>query len=371
MVEQLAHLGAFGDKLREHHETAQDHSDLAGELLVEAREQTGVLKRFETDLAMSIGKAVAAGFSPQIDQMTSRLERAISDLSERMSSMNEDALRTMMQDFSQAISANTADEMKHFKETLSTLSNQLSGSADLLKTGVEGATSQLGDAAQGMTNGISAATEKMRSDIAIATHGLAASVSGMDAVVTRTTDAVQQIDTTVRRAAALGAAGVEQMDRTIETTHVLLQDLSELGQDWKRVSGGIAELVAKLSEASDAVEELSEGQRTVVHTVQAAGPEVLNAVTQMRSQMEGTSRAVADAMQQVQVAMGHTSEDLSSVVTAIKDGVTEYSRQLASLHLDMDTALANAVGKLGGAIQNLDESIEELNDGLEAVRTKV
>lgn len=371
VVEQLAHLGAFGDKLREHHETAQDHSDLAGELLVEAREQTGVLKRFETDLAMSIGKAVAAGFSPQIDQMTSRLERAISDLSERMSSMNEDALRTMMQDFSQAISANTADEMKHFKETLSTLSNQLSGSADLLKTGVEGATSQLGDAAQGMTNGISAATEKMRSDIAIATHGLAASVSGMDAVVTRTTDAVQQIDTTVRRAAALGAAGVEQMDRTIETTHVLLQDLSELGQDWKRVSGGIAELVAKLSEASDAVEELSEGQRTVVHTVQAAGPEVLNAVTQMRSQMEGTSRAVADAMQQVQVAMGHTSEDLSSVVTAIKDGVTEYSRQLASLHLDMDTALANAVGKLGGAIQNLDESIEELNDGLEAVRTKV
>ena len=151
VVEQLTHLGAFGDKLREHHETAQDHSDLAGELLVEAQEQTGVLKRFETDLAMSIGKAVASGFSPQMDQMTSRLEKAISDLSDRMSSMNEDALRTMMKDFSQAISANTADEMKQFKETLSALSGKVDASAELLKMGVEGAASQLGEAAQGMT----------------------------------------------------------------------------------------------------------------------------------------------------------------------------------------------------------------------------
>lgn len=370
VVEQLAHLGAFGDKLSEHHETAQDHSDLAAELLVEAREQTGVLKRFETDLAMSIGKAVASGFSPQMDQMTSRLEKAITDLSDRMSSMNEDALRTMMKDFSQAISANTADEMKQFKETLSALSGKLDASAELLKVGVEGAASQLGEAAHGMTSGIHLATEKMSSDIATAAQGLAASVGGMETVLARATEAVQEVDATVRRAAMLGAQGVEQMDRSIEAAHVLVSDLGDVGKDWKQVSDGVSGLVAKLSEASDAIEEVSEGQRAIVRTVQSAGPEVLGAVTQMRSQMEGTSRAVADAMQQVQGAMGRTSQDLSGVVTAIKDGVTEYSRQLASLHLDMDTAMAKAVSKLGGAIHNLNESIEELNDGLEAVRVK-
>jgi len=370
VVEQLRHLGAFGDKLREHHETAQDHSDLAGELLVEAREQTGVLKRFETDLAMSIGKAVASGFSPQMDQMTSRLEKAISDLSDRMSSMNEDALRTMMKDFSQAISANTADEMKQFKETLSALSGKLDASAELLKVGVEGAASQLGEAAQGMTSGIHAATEKMSSDIATAAHELAASVGGMESVFVRATEAVQEVDASVRRAATLGAQGVEQMDRSIKAAHVLVNDLGDVGKDWKQVSDDVSGFVAKLAEASDAIEEVSEGQRAVVRTVQSAGPEVLGAVTQMRSQMEGTSRAVADAMQQVQGAMGRTSQDLSGVVTAIKDGVTEYSRQLASLHLDMDTAMAKAVSKLGGAIHNLNESIEELNDGLEAVRVK-
>lgn len=139
VAEQLAHLGAVGDKLSEHHETVKEHSDLVGELLVEAREQTGVLaKRFETDLAMSIGKAVFR-LQPAdgADDLTFR--KAIADLSDRMSSMNEDALRTMMQDFSQAISANTADEMKQFKETLSAPSGKLDASAELLKVGVEGA----------------------------------------------------------------------------------------------------------------------------------------------------------------------------------------------------------------------------------------
>lgn len=368
VVEQLAHLGAVSDILREHHETAQDHSDLVGELLVESREQTGVLKRFETDLAMSIGKAVAAGFSPQMEQMTSRLEKAISDLSERMSSMNEDALRTMMKDFSQAISANTADEMKQFKETLSALSGKLDSSAELLKSGVEGAASRLGEAAQGMTSGIHAATEKMSNDIATATQGLAASVGGMEKVIAQTAEAVQEIDATVRRAAAIGARGVEQMDRSIEAAHGLVDDLGDVGETWAKVSGGVSGLAANLAEASDAVEELAEGQRAVVRTMQAAGPELLGAVSQMRSQMEGTSKAVADAMQQVQAAMGRTSQDLSGVVSAIKDGVTEYSRQLAALHLKMDEAMAKAVNSLGGAVQNLDESIQDLNDGLEGFR---
>ena len=370
VVEQLAHLSAVGEKLQEHYETAQDRNGLISELLIEAREQTGMLKRFETDLAMSIGKAVAAGFSPQMEQMTSRLEKSITDLSERMSSMNEDALRTMMQDFSQAISANTADEMRQFKETLTTLSSKLDASAESLHEGVKGAALQLGEAAHGMTNDIHGATEKMSRDIVTAAQGLVTSVDGLEAVIARTTEAVQEIDATVRRAAALGVQGVEQMDRSMQAADVLMNNLGDVGKDWKQVSGDVSDLVAKLTEASAAVEELSEGQRAVVRTVKDAGPEVLSAVTQMRSEMESTSRAVSNAMQQVQEAMGHTSQDLSGVVTAIKDGVTEYSRQLASLHLDMDTAMANAVSKLGGAIQNLDESIEDLNDGLEAFRTK-
>ncbi|WP_420226879.1 hypothetical protein [Pigmentiphaga litoralis] len=370
VVEQLAQLDTVNDQLREHHETAQDQTAVAGELLVEAQEQTGVLKRFETDLAMSIGKAVSAGFSPQMEQMTERLERAISDLSERMSSMNEDALRTMMQDFSQAISANTAEEMQQFKETLTGLSGKLDASAALLTSGVEDAAAQLGQATQGMTSGIYSATEKMSSDIAAAAQGLSASVGSMETVIARTTEAVQEIDVAFRRAASLGAQGVEQMDRSIKAAIELVDDLGDVGEDWEKISTDVSNLVGKLTEASDAVDEVSEGQRSVIHAVQSIGPEVVGVVTQMRSQMEGTSRAVADAMQQVQGAMGRTSEDLTGVVSAVKEGVTEYSRQLAALHLDMDTAMATAVGKLGGAIHQLEDTIEDLTDGLEAIQAK-
>ena len=365
VVEQLAHLSAAGSKLAAHHETAQDHLGLADELLTEAREQTGVLKRFETDLAVSIGKAVTAGFSPQMEQMTARLEKAISDLSERMSTMNEDALRTMMQDFSQAISANTAEEMQQFKTTLTELSAKLGEAGGALKDNVGAAASTLGEATGQMTQGLAAATQQMTGDIAAAAQGLVSSVQGMDAVMDKTAGTVREIDTTLSRAAALGAQGVEKMDASLAGAGRLLDRMGDVGDGWSQVNDDLKGLVAKLVEACDGIDELTQEQHGVAKALHSAGPEVLGAVGEMRQQLEAMVRSVSQDMTRVQAALGHSSSDLAGVVNAIKDGVVQYSQQLAKLHQAMDAEMAKAVNRLGGAVQTLDESIGELNDSLD------
>ena len=365
VVEQLAHLSAAGSKLAAHHETAQDHLGLADELLTEAREQTGVLKRFETDLAVSIGKAVTAGFSPQMEQMTARLEKAISDLSERMSTMNEDALRTMMQDFSQAISANTAEEMQQFKTTLTELSAKLGEAGGALKDNVGAAASTLSEATGQMTQGLAAATQQMTGDIAAAAQGLVSSVQGMDAVMDKTAGTVREIDTTLSRAAALGAQGVEKMDASLAGAGRLLDRMGDVGDGWAQVNDDLKGLVAKLVEACDGIDELTQEQHGVARALHSAGPEVLGAVGEMRQQLEAMVRSVSQDMTRVQAALGHSSSDLAGVVNAIKDGVVQYSQQLAKLHQAMDAEMAKAVNRLGGAVQTLDESIGELNDSLD------
>jgi predicted HAD superfamily Cof-like phosphohydrolase len=75
-------------------------------------------------------------------------------------------------------------------------------------------------------------------------------------------------------------------------------------------------------------------------------------------------------MAQVQSAMGRTSEDLGGVVRSISEGVVQYTQQVAQLHQAMDAEMAKAVGKLGGAIQNLDDTIGELNDSLDEFERK-
>lgn len=365
VMEQLSQLRSVGSGLAAQREVAQDHLDLTDELLTEAREQTGVLKRFETDLAVSIGKAVSAGFSPQIDGMTVRLEKAIADLSERMSSMNEEALRTMMQDFSQAISANTAQEMQQFKSTLTELSTKLGEAGGALKENVGAAASTLGEAAGQVARDLESAALKMTGDIAAAAEGLVASVQGMDAVVNKTAASVRDMNSTINRAAEAGAQGAEKMDAALSSTGKLLDQMSDVSEGWTAASGELKGLVARLVEACDGIDELTQEQRSVARALRSAGPEVLSAVGEVRNQLESTVTSVAHSMSQVQISLGRSSTDLTGVVNAIKDGVVQYSQQLAQLHQAMDTEMAKAVNRLGGAIQNLDDSIGELNDGLE------
>ena len=77
------------------------------------------------------------------------------------------------------------------------------------------------------------------------------------------------------------------------------------------------------------------------------------------------ARSVSQDMKQVQDTLGRSSADLTGVVNAIKDGVVQYSQQLAKLHQAMDAEMSKAVNRLGGAIQTLDESIGELTDNLD------
>ena len=372
VMEQLTHLRAADGHLTMHHETAkqhlgnaQDRLGVAEEMLEETREQTGVLKRFETDLAVSIGNAVTSGFSPQMEQMTARLETVISSLSERVSTMNEDALRKMMEDFSRAISANTAEEMQQFKTTLTELSARLGDAGGTLQDKLGVASDALEKSAGQMAQSLDMATQKMTGDITIAAQSLVASVQGMDAVMEKAAGSVKALDATLARAATLGAQGVEKMDASMTHAGQLLDRMGSVGDDWSRTSGELKVLAAQLVEACNGIDALTKEQHAVARAVNSAGPQVQGAVAEMRQQLESMARSVSQDMKQVQDTLGRSSADLTGVVNAIKDGVVQYSQQLAKLHQAMDAEMSKAVNRLGGAIQTLDESIGELTDNLD------
>jgi len=105
--------------------SSQLQQELLTEMLEESKEQTGSFKRFETDLAVSLSNAITNAFSPQIETMTARLEAAIDGLSEKLGTMNQDALNKMMNDFAGMIKDSTAAEMDAFRESLGKLADRL------------------------------------------------------------------------------------------------------------------------------------------------------------------------------------------------------------------------------------------------------
>lgn len=114
-------------------QNSSDTNGLTEELLNEAREQTGTFKRFETDLAVSLAGAINQAFTPQMQAMTERLVASIEGLSDKMGTMNQEALKTMLSDFAGMLKQATDSEMLQLQQTLQELSNQLQGAGSMLE----------------------------------------------------------------------------------------------------------------------------------------------------------------------------------------------------------------------------------------------
>lgn len=374
VAEQLAqlqamqsHLAAQQTTLSQTQSVLEEQQSLVEELLVEAREQTGSLKRFETDLAVTIGQTITSSFSPQMEHMTTKLVDAIGHLSDRIGTMNEDALHKMMKEFSQAIQSNTAGEMEQFKDSLTSLAGSLKHASQDLQTGVGSAANALDQTTSEMTQRLSQAGQDMSAHITAAAGQLMHSVQGVDAAMDKARSSVEAVDATIARAAQLGQQGMARMEDTLGTTEKVVSRMGEVGQHWSQTAGHMERTSGKLADVCDGIEELAQEQKAVVQAVRSATPEALAAVDRMTQLLQDTTRTAAESLGTVQGSMERTSRDLGGVVASITDGVVQYTRQVAQLHQAMDAEMAKAVGKLGGVIQNLSDNIEELNDGRDAL----
>jgi hypothetical protein len=95
------------------------------EMLQQNREQVNQLKRFETDFALSISKAIGNALEPLFNDLSIKLIEAFDNLTERISRINEEALKNIMEKFLEAIKGDSAKEMEQFRKTLVEVTEKL------------------------------------------------------------------------------------------------------------------------------------------------------------------------------------------------------------------------------------------------------
>lgn len=329
--------------------------DTLTELLEESRERTGSLKRFETDLAVTIGNAVTRAFAPQIEDMTAKLVAAIDNLSKNLGSMNQDALQTMMKDFASMIKESTSDEMNAFKESLGKLSERLDTATITLAEGTEQTSKNISKAAEDLSKGVNTSTQSLTDAAAL-----------LDAAISNARDSIAELDRTISNAANLGKAGAKQFEDGLNQTDAVLQKMQLAKESWSEAVAVLGETAGTLSNAVDGLEELTAEQRGVVNAVRSATPSALETVKQVSLLLEQTALSAEKAMHEARDAMERTGRTLGGTVSAITDGVEGYSKQLANLHQNLDSQVSKAVTSIGGAIVSLEEAVEELGEILEA-----
>jgi len=374
-----------------HLEVSTDLGALTEELLNESREQTGTFKRFETDLAVSLAGAITKAFSPQMEAMTSKLVFAIEGLSDKIGTMNQEALERMMEDFSATLKKATDSEMTQLRETLVALSSRLDGAGDAIGRGAETAVAALDRAGTDLVARVEAVAA-----------GLGTGAANLEAAAQSLKVALNDLDLSISDAAKLGEQGADffrgalaSMDGAIGKLDGVSTGLGEAMQGLERVAGAVLN-------ALDGIEELSHEQRGVIQAVKDAMPQTLGAVERVATvlnesiassertmermkdnieasvvNLQGAAAQIAKGVDEyskrvasLQEAMGQelketvveTAAALKSTVASMLEGVTEYSNEVAELHRTMDQHLAKAIGSLDKGVVGLEESIEELGE---------
>lgn len=404
----------------------EDGLGLSEELLEQAREQTGTLKRFETDLAVSLAGAITQAFTPQMEAMTVRLVSAIEGLSEKIGTMNEDALQKMLSDFGAMLKQATDSEMAQLRSALEGLASRLdmagqvigkeadgaakaldgagaalatrleqsstnltsslesagalldSGAATAAKT-LEGAgaafATRLEQSSSSLMTSLETASSALGSGAANAAKAIdeasAALVSRVEIASTSLEGAAGSVKTamndlgaTITEAAELGKQGTAVFRSALESSDTTLERLSGVSAHLGEAAAGMQRASSQVAHAVDNVEELSREQRVVLSAVKEAAPNALATVQRFSEVLDDSARQTAHLMAQTRQSMESTAVSLSNTVASITEGVSSYSGQVADLHRSMDEHLSKAVGSLNKGVMGLEDAIEELGEVL-------
>ncbi|MBK5913749.1 hypothetical protein CCR84_05290 [Rhodocyclus purpureus] len=347
---------------RDLHQTSSRTADQAGdllglneELLEELREQTGTFKRFETDLAVSLAGAITQAFSPQMEAMTSRLIGAIDGLSEKIGTMNQEALQQMLEDFSTMLKQTTDSEMMQLRQALEALSGRLSMAGEAIGEGAAKAADRLDKAGADLMAGV----EHVAVNLSKGAENLAGATQGIK-------EAMNDLDVTICQASDLGKQGADFVRGALETADTAFGRLQSVAEQLTVTGGALERLSGQLAEAVDSVEEMTLEQRAVVNAVKDATPQAMASVQRLLDLLQQTVQLTASMMSEAKESMASTSKTLGATVAEITVGVSEYSLMVAELHRKMDDQLAKAVGSLDKGIVGLEEAVEEVGEVLDA-----
>jgi hypothetical protein len=278
------------------------------DILDENRTQVGQLRRLEGDFADAVGESLARNMQPAFDKL-----------------------------------ATLADSIQISSQSFGNAGTQAAG--ELSKAGVA--------LTQGMESGLTSFND---------------AVGMLTQAVQTTRGTVTELDAALERINHSGHQGAIQLESL----------LSKFGQTITTVQNAMRGLEGTVGLIQQTAEAFKGSATTIENSValqRAAATDFKDALVPMNQALGRTvetlqtsAQAADAALGQVRTHMQDAQEALQGTVSAITQGVSGYTEQVADLHIKMDQHLATAVNQLGGSISNLEEVLDEFIDALPAKR---
>ena len=305
------------------------------EMLQQNREQVNQLKRFETDFALSISKAIGNALEPLFNDLSVKLIDAFDNLTERISRINEEALKNIMEKFLEAIKGDSAKEMEQFRKTLVEVTEKLNtagigAGVSLAQAGdsfgsainaLEKTVTKTNETMLGLESGLQRAKEFTRegaTKLEFVLGGLIGSVNGIDKVIVNVDSFVQKIQSSTE---SLGLIA-RSLDGTVASQEVISKEFGV----------GIPAMSSALKDAVNEIKLGTDASRA--------------ALSSLRTEFESTKSSI------------------DQTVNHLTSGVSDYSNKVVQLHFKLDEKLAQAITSIHTTITTLEQTMDDFVESL-------
>jgi ABC-type transporter Mla subunit MlaD len=305
------------------------------ELLAESREQVGQLKRFETDIAVAIAKAIGNELQPSFKTLGTELVQAIQLLTDRIGNMNEDALQKMISQFIEEFRGTSSAEMQEFKSVLTQLAKNLE-----------------------------AAGTKIGADLGAAGTSFGSAAGNLETVITKTQETVEQLDLSLQRAGSVVSEGSDRFEIISDKLFTNLRAVDGLLVGVDVFLDKIQKNIGTLNDISDSLDDTVEAQKSVSIEFRDAIPKLAKALSDAVLEISQSSQTAADSLTSIRTELENTKGSIDQTVVSLSTGVDQYTEKVKALHLVLDEKIGEAISKIGTAVMDLTDTIDDLVEAL-------
>ncbi len=305
------------------------------EMLAENREQVGQLKRFETDIAVAIAKAIGNELQPSFKTLGTELVDAIKELTDRIGNMNEDALQKMIAQFIEEFRGTSSSEMQEFKNVLTQLAKNLEAAGVKIGTDLGNAGATFGSAAGNLENAI-----------------------------TKTQETVEQLDSSLQRAGTVVSEGSDRFEIISDKLFTNLRAVDGILLGVDAFIEKIQKNIGTLNNISDSLDDTVESQKAITIEFRDAIPKMSKALSDAVLEISLSSNAAAEALASIRTELEKTTGSIDQTVVSLSTGVDQYTEKVKTLHLILDEKIGEAISKIGSAVMDLTDTMDDFVEAL-------
>ncbi len=305
------------------------------EILYENREQVGQLKRFETDIALAIAKAIGNALQPSFEELGKKLIESLDKLTDRISSINEDALKDIMEKFLEGIKGDSAKEMAQFKQTLLDVAEKLNSAGVGVGKTFEDAGNSFGT-----------------------------SVNTLEKTITKTNETVLQLESGLDKVKDLTNDGSTKLEIVVNSLVAAVNGVDKVIMNVDSFVQRIQSSTDSLNLVADSLDDTVASQKAISEEFKTGIPIMSNALKDAINEINLGTSASREALASLRADFEDTRTAVDKTVSLLTDGVAEYSDKVAQLHTTLDQKLAQAVSSINSTIVTLEETMDDFVESL-------